>query len=152
MSKRKKRIQNKIIKYLFVTCLVCSMMSNLILYTELHEKKPQLYKGTYQTKIGKPIIYLLLDGQKNFCRYTQENGVIDSGTYYLTNSTYYTFNPSAGNMFYMFPSEDGFVYVGNECNETITYYHLSTALVYYEIPNNAWPKWCNKYKANSETN
>ena len=142
MSKRRKRIQNKIIKYLFVTCLVCSMMINLILYTKLHEKKPQLYKGTYQTEIGKPRIYLLLDGQKNFCRYTQEKGVIDSGTYYLTNSTYYTFNTSAGNIFYMFPSEDGFAYVSNECKETITYYHLSTALVYYETPNNVWPKWC----------
>lgn len=150
MNKNIKILSKSIVKYLFITGLICSIIGNIILYKMSTEKSSLLLKGTYQTDIDRYKTYILLDNQNNFCRYTQEDGVLDSGTYSLTNSTYYTFYTTDGSIFYMLPSENGFGYISKEMDEIAIYNRLSSALVFYDTPNDKWPDWCTKYKENNK--
>lgn len=135
-------------KYIFVLCLICSLIGNIVLFMKGFDKHLQLTVGTYQTEINSDATYLLIDGQQNFCRYTQKDGVLNSGTYSLTNSSYYTFNVDDGSTFYMLPSKDVFAFFSKADNEIVFYRKLSSVLVFYDTLSGKWPDWCAKYNVN----
>ncbi len=60
--------------------LIVSLAWNCRLYTQLYGPLPPL-KGTYCTDASRPRgVYLIFDGESRFCRYNQEEGVLDDGT------------------------------------------------------------------------
>lgn len=60
--------------------LTASLTLNIALLQKQREEVPLDLRGTYQVGPMYGAIYLLLDGEGHFCRYTQATGVLDEGT------------------------------------------------------------------------
>ena len=115
--------------------LLLSLAANCWFYTRLDGPLPPL-RGTYCTNAARPGgEYLLLDGESRFCRYTQEEGFLDDGTFEEIGENRYALRSSQGRSFCALRTREGLTLFNGEEN---TVYSLSrmgkaTESTYYLI-------------------
>ena len=121
--------------------LTASLTLNIALFQKQREEVPLDLRGTYQVGPMYGAIYLLLDGEGHFCRYTQATGVLDEGTCREQGDGYYTLQASdAGG--YSLLRVDGGILLFDAGDNTLTQYEKrDNALFFASIPG-PWPEWC----------
>lgn len=123
--------------------LCLSLAGNLYLCAELNRQPPPL-RGTYCTNASAPGgQYLLFDGGGHFCRYTQEDGVLDDGTCEDAGEGRYALRSQEGRGFCVLRDREG-VYLFDGGENTVVFFpklkELGTAYLLADIPG-GYPAW-----------
>ncbi|MBM6849987.1 hypothetical protein H9X91_00865 [Oscillibacter valericigenes] len=121
--------------------LTASLTLNIALLQKQREEVPLDLRGTYQVGPMYGAIYLLLDGEGHFCRYTQETGVLDEGTCREQGDGYYTLQASDGGGYSLLRVDGGILLFDAGDNTLTQYEKRDNALFFASIPG-PWPEWC----------
>lgn len=94
--------------------------------------------GTYQAGNAATAVYLVFDDKGNFCRYTQQNGVLEEGIYLEDSPEQYTLTASDGYLCQAVRTRKG-IYFFNGREAVALYVKANSALVF--VGNHEWPEW-----------
>ena len=123
--------------------LIVSLAWNAYFYSRLHGAPPPL-RGTYCTDASAPRgVYLIFDGESRFCRYTQQEGVLDDGTCEEIGEGRYALRSGEGRTFCVLQNHDGvYLFDGGE-NYVAFFPKLKDYGTAYGMFGNVdnWPEW-----------
>lgn len=123
--------------------LMISLAVNVYLYQRRNAPLPDL-RGTYCTDASTGLgSYLIFDGERRFCRYTQTEGVLDDGTCEALGEGRYALRSQEGRSFCILQDRDG-VYLFSGEENAVAFFpklkELGTAWLLADIPGE-YPDW-----------
>ena len=123
--------------------LMVSLAWNVFFYGRIYGPLPHL-RGTYCTDASTGLgTYLIFDGEGRFCRYTQQEGVLDDGTCEDLGEGRYALRSGEGRGFCVLQNRDG-VYLFDGEEPYISFFpklkEFGEPYLLFDIPGQ-YPDW-----------
>ena len=123
--------------------LILSLGWNAYFYNRIYGPLPPM-RGTYCTNASASRgTYLIFDGEGRFCRYTQEEGVLDDGTCEEIGENRYALVSDAGRTFGILRNREGVYLFDGEENYISFFPKLKSGTAYFLAGGAEWPEWVN---------
>ncbi len=124
--------------FILAGALMLSLVFNYAQYDLANSPPKSPVMGTYQAGNTVAAVYLVFDDKGNFCRYTQQNGVLEEGVYLEDSPEQYTLTASNGHLCQAVRTREG-IYFFNGREAVALYVKVDSALFF--VGNHEWPDW-----------